>query len=148
MQLDFDWRRLESLSAVALHRILKTRESVFVVEQCCAYQETDDMDLHAWHLSVSAGAELVAYARVVDPGVRYRRPSIGRVLTVAGFRRRKIGRQLMEEAIRFTGQQFPGQGIQISAQFRLRGFYESLGFRVVGASYEEDGILHVDMIRS
>jgi ElaA protein len=51
MKLEFKWSRLESFTALELYQIIKARESVFVVEQHCPYQETDELDLHAWHLS-------------------------------------------------------------------------------------------------
>lgn len=147
MQPEFRWSRLADLTAVQLHAILKAREAVFVVEQRCAYQETDDMDLQAWHLSVVVDGALAAYARVVDPGVKFAEPSIGRVMTVATCRARKLGRALMGEAIRFSEQAFPGAGIRIGAQVHLQAFYASLGFVPVGSPYDEDGIMHVDMVR-
>jgi len=147
MKLDFKWSRLESLTALELFNIIKARESVFVVEQQCPYQETDDMDLLSWHLIASIDKELVAYVRVVDPKVKYEQPSIGRVLTLEKFRNLKIGRSLMNEAIRFTEEQFPNMGIKIGAQVYLQKFYESLGFNVVDKPYDEDGIPHVDMVK-
>lgn len=54
----------------------------------------------------------------------------------------------MAEAIKFTEQKYPGKDIKISAQVYLQKFYESLGFDVVGEPYDEDGILHIDMIMS
>jgi|TARA_R110002050_G_scaffold11210_2_gene38121 ElaA protein len=147
MELDFKWSRLESLSTLELFNIIKARESVFVVEQQCPYQETDDMDLHSWHLSVFLNGELAAYVRVVDPGVKYEQPSIGRVMTLEKFRNLKIGRALMNEAVRFTEEQFPQMGIKIGAQVYLKNFYESLGFEVITEPYDEDGISHIDMIR-
>ncbi|MGB5920173.1 GNAT family N-acetyltransferase [Arcobacter sp.] len=130
-----------------LFNIIKARESVFVVEQQCPYQETDDMDLHSWHLIVSIENELVAYVRVVDPKIKYEQPSIGRVLTLEKFRNLKIGRSLMNEAIRFTEEQFPNMGIKIGAQIYLQNFYESLGFEAASEVYDEDGIPHIDMIK-
>ena len=147
MKLDFKWSRLESLSVLELFEIIKARESVFVVEQQCPYQETDEMDLYSWHLTVFLNDELVAYARVVDPGIKYKQPSIGRVMTVKKFRCLNIGRSLMSEAIRVTEQKFPEMGIKIGAQVYLQGFYESLGFEAVSDPYDEDGILHVHMLR-
>jgi ElaA protein len=147
MKLEFKWSRLESFTALELYEIIKARESVFVVEQNCPYQETDDLDLHAWHLSVSVNGELAAYARVVDPGIKNNQPSIGRVMTLKKFRGLGIGRALMEEAIKFTEQKYPGIGIKISAQVYLQKFYESLGFHAFGESYDEDGIFHIDMIK-
>ena len=147
MKLDFKWSRLESLTALELFEIIKARESVFVVEQQCVYQETDDMDLHSWHLAVTLNGELAAYARVVDAGIKYEQPSIGRVMTLQEFRDLKIGRALMHEAIRFTEQTFPKLGIKIGAQVYLQSFYESLGFEVVSEPYDEDGIPHIDMLK-
>lgn len=147
MQLQFRWSRLESLSALEVFEIIKAREAVFVVEQQCAYQETDDMDLASWHLVVSLNNELVAYVRVVDPGIKYKQPSIGRVMTVKKFRKLTIGRSLMEEAIRFTEYKFPSMGIKIGAQVYLNTFYCSLGFEAVSEEYDEDGIAHVDMVK-
>jgi len=147
MQLEFKWSRLEALSALQLFSIIKAREAVFVVEQQCPYQETDNMDPLSWHLEVTVNGELAAYARVVDAGIKYTQPSIGRVMTVEKFRGAKIGRSLMNEAIRFTEQQFPAMGIKIGGQVYLQHFYESLDFAAVGESYDEDGIAHIDMIR-
>lgn len=148
MKLEYKWSRLESLSVLELFEIIKARESVFVVEQQCPYQETDDMDLHSWHLAVFLKDELAAYVRVVDPGVKYEQPSIGRVMTLEKFRKLNIGRSLMNEAINFTENQFPGMDIKISAQVYLQSFYESFRFEPINSQYDEDGIPHIDMIRS
>lgn len=147
MDLQFQWSRLESMTGLEVHEILQARVAVFVVEQNCPYQEVDDMDLRAWHLRARLDGELAAYIRVVDPGVKYPQPSIGRVMTLAKFRQRQLGRALMAEAIRFTELEYPGQGIQIGAQMRLQQFYASLGFEAVGEAYDEDGIPHLDMVR-
>ena len=147
MKLEYQWTRLESLNALEFHEIIKARESVFVVEQKCAYQEADDMDPQSWHLAVRIEGELAAYIRLVDPGVKYEQPSIGRVLTLKKYRNMKIGRSIMKEAIRFAGQTFPNMDIQIGAQVYAQGFYESLGFTPLSESYDEDGIPHIDMLR-
>ena len=147
MKLNFKWSRLDDLSALELFQIIKARESVFVVEQQCPYQETDDMDLLSWHLTVFVDDELAAYVRVVDPDIKYKQPSIGRVMTLKKFRNLKIGRSLMKEAIRFTEEQFPKMGIKIGAQVYLQDFYKSLGFESASEAYDEDGIDHIDMIK-
>lgn len=148
MALEFKWSRLASFTALELYQIIKAREAVFVVEQNCPYQETDELDPHAWHLSALINGELAAYARVVAPEVNKSQPSIGRVMTLKKFRGQKIGRALMEEAIKFTEQKYPGKDIRISAQVYLQEFYASLGFHAAGEPYDEDGIPHIDMIKS
>lgn len=141
----FRWARLEDLSGPDVHALLSARERVFVVEQACVYHEADDLDPVSWHLTAHLDGALAACARVVDPGMKYDAPSIGRVMTVAAFRGRRLGEALMREAIAGTRVRFPGQAIRISAQAHLLGFYNALGFEAEGEPYLEDGIPHVEM---
>ena len=144
----FRWARLEDLSGPEVHALLSARERVFVVEQACAYQEADDLDPVSWHVTAHVDGALAACARVVDPGMKYDAPSIGRVMTVAAFRGRRLGETLMREAIAGTQARFPGLGIRISAQAYLLGFYTALGFAPEGEPYLEDGIPHLEMWRA
>ena len=82
------------------------------------------------------------------PGRRYEEPSIGRVVVAPEARGRALGRALMQEGIARCRAAWPGRGIRISAQARLERFYRSLGFELVGAEYLEDGIPHIEMLRS
>lgn len=148
MDLVFQWKRLDDLSTREMYSIIQARETVFVVEQECAYQDVDGLDLDSWHLSVLKDGELAAYARVVEPGLKYDEPSIGRVLTLTKFRSLKIGYALVAEAIRFTEAHYPGAGIRIGAQAHLQKFYGSLGFEPVGEIYDEDGIPHIEMVKA
>jgi len=148
MELSFTWSRMDALNSLDLYEIMQARAAVFVVEQNCPYQDADGVDLQSWHLRVRSGSELAAYARVVDPGVNYAQPSIGRVLTLQKFRSLKIGRALVSEAIRFSEATFPGQDIKIGAQAYLQRFYEALGFSAVSDLYDEDGIPHLKMLRT
>lgn len=146
MKPDYKWARLAQLSGIATHEILMARESVFVVEQDCPYQDADEHDAHAWHLVGRIGGELACYARLVDPGHKYDEPSIGRVLTTARFRRQQLGRPLMLELLSRSQALYPTQPIRISAQAYLEAFYQSLGFRQVGQPYLEDNIPHLEML--
>lgn len=147
MHLNYHWSRLHAFTALEMYEVIRVRESVFVVEQQCAYQDADGLDPQSWHLRVTMEGELAAYARVVDPGLKYTEPSIGRVITLPRFRKLQIGRALVAEAIAFTEKHFPGQGIRIGAQAHLEQFYGSFGFQAVGAVYDEDGIAHIDMLK-
>ena len=150
---DFDvrWRcaRLEALAPYELQRIHEARQRVFVVEQRCAFQDADRRDERSAHLTAwSADGELLAYARIVDPGVKYPEPSIGRVLTTAPVRGSGLGRELLRRAIAACGEAFPGRGIRISAQHRLERFYRDAGFVSVGEPYLEDELPHIEMLRA
>ena len=119
---DLSWRcaRLHELGALELQRIHVARQQVFVVEQACAFQDADAADERSAHLCGWArDGALWAYARLVDPGVKYAEPSIGRVLTTTAARGRGLGRELLRRAIAEADARFPGQGLRISAQHRL-----------------------------
>ena len=144
------WSRLPELAAAELYAALAARQQVFAVEQRCAFQDADGHDLHAWHLLAwdddQAMPALAGYLRVLDPGRKYTEPSIGRVLTVPPHRGVGLGRALMVDGIARARRIWPGQPIRIAAQQRLEAFYADLGFRTASAPYDEDGILHVDML--
>lgn len=149
--LFWQWSRFSELRPNDLYAAVRLRESVFVVEQTCAYQDADGRDPQAWHLlgwsDEEDGQRLVAYARIFEPGVRYTEGSIGRVVTAPEVRGTGVGKVLMAEALRRLDGLAPGQTVKIAAQRRLEKFYLELGFRTVSAAYEEDGIIHVDMLR-
>jgi ElaA protein len=133
------------LAAEQLVEILRERVRVFVVEQTCPYQEVDDRDLAARHVMLRCGGRLVAYARIIphDDGVHM---SLGRVLVVKEFRGRGLARRLLRAGIDEIWRLYPGTGIEIAAQHRLKDFYGSFGFTPVSPVYLEDGIPHVDMV--
>jgi len=152
--LQWQWSRLPGLAPVDLYAALAARQAVFAVEQHCAFQDADGLDLHAWHLlgwthaDAAAGGDrmLVCYLRLIDPGRKFAEPSIGRVLTTPAWRGTGQGRAVMIEGLARAALAHPGRAIRIAAQQRLEAFYASLGFRTVSAPFEEDGIAHVEML--
>lgn len=150
-RIAWQWSRFQDLKPEDLYEAVRLRESVFVVEQQCAYADADGRDPAAWHLLGWAEGDgprrLVAYARVFEPGIRYAEGSVGRVVTAAEVRRTGVGRALMSEALRRLEGLAPGQPIRLAAQRYLENFYSGFGFRTASAPYEEDGIIHVDMLR-
>jgi ElaA protein len=142
------WRcvRLEALTPRELQRIHEARQQVFVVEQDCAFQDADRADEHSAHLCAwTKEGELLAYCRIVDPGVKYTEPSIGRVLTTAAVRGTGLGRELLRRSIAASRTAYPGRDIRISAQHRLESFYREAGFVSVGEPYLEDELPHIEM---
>jgi ElaA protein len=138
----------DELTGSMLYEALRLRARVFVVEQTCPYLDCDDRDQAAQHVlgRTEAGA-LVAYCRLLAPGVLYTEPCIGRVVTAPEVRRQGYGRPLMRFAIEAMAARYRGQGIRISAQRYLEAFYAGLGFVAEGEPYLEDGIPHIEMLR-
>jgi ElaA protein len=137
------------LSLLELQFIYMARQQVFALEQRAIYLDADGADEFSWHLGAWGASHRMplAYARLVQPGVKYAEPSIGRVITTAPARGTGLGRELVARAVAQCGLLWPGQGIRISAQSHLARFYAEAGFVAVSGDYMEDGIPHVEMLR-
>ena len=145
MQLNWVLKKFDELSSAELYAILRLRNEVFIVEQNCVYQDADDKDPYSLHLSGWDGESLVAYCRLIPPGIVYSECSIGRVVSSPKYRRSGAGRQLMQTAISKALTHFNYSAIKIGAQVYLKEFYASFGFIQSGEQYFEDGIPHIEM---
>ena len=141
-------KAFNELSPLEVYSILQLRNEVFVVEQNCVYQDCDNTDLQSHHFMGWQQNRLVAYTRLIPPGVVYEEISIGRVVTSPSIRGTKIGKELMIKSIDKIQELFGGSAIKIGAQLYLKNFYESLGFIQCSPTYLEDGIEHIKMIRN
>jgi ElaA protein len=131
------------LDARTAYLLWQLRESVFVVEQACPYQELDGRDLEeaTRHLWVEEEDLPVAYLRVLAEADGTRR--IGRVLTAVPHR----GRGLAERLVRAALEQVGDRPCRLDAQAHLEGWYARLGFERCGEDFVEDDIPHVPMRR-
>lgn len=150
--LTWQWAAFHELTVEELYAILMLRQRVFVVEQRCPYLDIDGKDEGCFHLcgwkgSPDSSRELLAYLRVLPPGVSFPELSLGRIVTAPEVRGTGLGRQLMHKGLAMAEQAFGPQPIRISAQMHLKKFYETFGFRQVSEPYDEDGILHIEMLR-
>ena len=145
--MQWTWSRFATLGVDGLYDALALRCRVFILEQG-PYLDPDGVDRSSAHLlGRDEAGVLTAYLRVVDAGLKYAEPSIGRVIVAPEARAIGLGRSLMQEGIRRCEEAWPGHGIRISAQARLAPFYASLGFQAVGQTYLEDDIAHLEMWR-
>lgn len=149
--LRWQFARFDDLPIRDWYTASAARVDVFVMEQNCPFQDNDGADFMSWHLlgwnEENGGRELAAYCRLVEPGIKFEEPSIGRVVTPRGFRSKGYGKVLVAEAVRRHESLFPGQPNRIGAQQRLEKFYEEFGYRTASDMYIEDGIPHVEMLR-
>jgi ElaA protein len=145
--IQFKIKPFPELSTNELYEMLQLRSEVFVVEQNCVYQDIDGKDQKAIHVLGSSEGILVAYSRLFKPKDYFEYASIGRVIVKASHRDKKLGHELMRVSIDAITTLFQETKITISAQLYLQKFYESHGFVVVGESYLEDDIPHIEMKR-
>ncbi len=153
MNIDWILKKFDQLSSHELYAIMQLRNEVFVVEQDCVYQDADNKDQASYHYmgwlnDQDGNPGLVAYTRLLPPGIAHLEPSIGRVVTSPLVRGTGTGRVLMERSLAEALHLFGDQPIRIGAQVYLVEFYTSLGFQQTGNPYDEDGIEHIEMVKS
>ena len=144
--LSIYFRSYSELSKRELYDIYFLRQEVFIVEQNCVYQDIDQKDHYSYHLLAYDNEILVAYLRIVYPGISYNEPSIGRVVTRMSHRRRGLSKNIVKAAIQKVRDVYNHSNIRISAQEYLIPFYKSLDFVSVGEVYLEDDIPHIEMM--
>jgi len=140
----------QQLTVQQLYDVLQLRVNVFVVEQQCAYRELDEYDRHPETRHVygrNEGGQLIAYARILSPGLRYPEVNLGRFVVRADSRKQGIGHQLLQAALQKISRFWAQTPIRISAQEYLQAFYAQYGFIRVSEMYLEDGIPHVEMVK-
>ncbi|KML13067.1 GNAT family acetyltransferase [Bacillus safensis] len=137
----------EQLSKEDLYLILMERVNVFVVEQTCPYPEIDHRDQEALHLIAKENGTIVAYCRIFQNGIMYKEASIGRILVTQAGRKKGYGKMLLIKALEKLSE-LGETSVKIQAQAYLKSFYESFGFKAVSDVYDEDGIPHLDMVKT
>ena len=149
--LAWQWASFDALSAADVYAMLALRQEVFIVEQECVFPDIDWRDQAAYHLlawQLHDGARLLAgYLRILAPGVKFVECAIGRVVSAPALRGTGVGRQLLAQGLRHAELLYPGQPMRIGAQLHLADFYAGFGFRTASAPYDEDHIMHVEMLR-
>ena len=147
MKITWQLKEFQNLTPLEIYEILQLRSEVFVVEQNCVFLDADNKDQLSYHLQGRADEKLIAYVRILPPGLAYDEPSIGRVVSSPSYRNQGAGIELMKKAIEETTNLFGAQPIMIGAQLYLKKFYENLGFTKCSDIYMEDDIQHIKMIR-
>lgn len=167
-RITWDCREFAALSPADLYALLQLRQRVFVVEQNCPYLDADGFDPACVHLlgwsetpeptdplatepgeftpPSDSAPSLVAYARLIPPGVKYPQSSIGRIATHPRWRGIGLGKELMAQAMDRSRAAGWRGALIIQAQIQLETFYEGFGFKRISEPYVEDGITHVDML--
>lgn len=121
-------------------RDIRTR--VFIEEQGFV-NEFDEIDRTALHLVLFDGDTAVATGRLFPaetPGAMH----IGRVAVLPSHRGRRLGAAVLREleaAARADG----CKTVELSAQTRAAGFYETIGYRQFGEVYLDEYCPHICM---
>ena len=142
-------KSFNELTNKELYKILQLRMEVFAVEQNVVYQDCDNKDFKSYHFIGTLSGEIVAYSRILPPGIAYpEAASIGRVVTSQNVRGQSIGKQLFEKSLEKLYNLFGHTPVIISAQVYLVQFYEKFLFTQQGDIYIEDSIPHITMAKN
>ena len=141
-------KSFSTLTVNELYEILRLRAEVFVVEQTCDYQDLDGKDHDSLHVCGYENEQLMAYARIVNAGISYSEISIGRVVVSPKKRGVGLGKELMIESLAQIQYKFGPNPVRISAQTHLEKFYNEMEFKSTGKAYLEDGIPHIEMLKT
>ena len=140
-------KKFDELTLNELYDILKLRVDIFVVEQNSPYGELDNKDKESIHIFYRENGEITAYLRIIPKFLSYESVSMGRICVKQEFRSRKLGREIVKDAINYIEKDLKEYIITIGAQEYLKDFYASFDFKPVSDIYDEDGIKHLDMQR-
>ncbi|MCF6246123.1 MAG: GNAT family N-acetyltransferase [Desulfobacula sp.] len=148
--MEWQLKLFKELGIDELYELLKLRVDVFVVEQNCPYPEIDEKDRYEKTIHLLGkdhGGTVVAYLRILPPGLSFKEVSIGRVVVAKTARELGLSHKMVQKALGKISLAWPGENIKIGAQLYLKTFYETYGFKPVSDSYLEDGIPHIDMLK-
>ena len=135
-------KRFDELTNEELYQILDLRCKVFVMEQKILYLDTDYKDQKSIHYMIKDQGKVVAYLRLVPPGVKFLEHALSRVVTDPKYRSLGLATLLIHESMNDV----KGFPIRISGQAYLKAYYEGFGFVVVKGPYMEEDILHYEMV--
>ncbi len=137
----------EELTKEELYAVLKLRQQIFIVEQCCPFVDNDDLDQLSVHIWEEQEGEVIAYGRIVPQGTEFDELSVGRFVTATAHRGKGLGRKIVETCLEEAFRRYREQPVRITAQWYLVDFYRTFGFETVGGEFLLDHIPHVFMLR-
>ena len=118
------------------------RETVFIYEQQFTV-EFDDIDAISKHIVLYVNDKPIGVCRVYKDNEYY---IIGRVAILKEYRKDGYGSIIVksaEDLIKSLG----GNLIKLSAQCRIKKFYQSLGYECIGEEYLDEYCPHITMIK-
>lgn len=118
------------------------RQQVFIKEQGFI-NEFDDIDKCAWHLAVYDEEMPLACCRFFR-GDTPNEFIIGRLAVLKEHRGKQLGALMIKEAEKYI-KSIGGEKLSLSAQLRVKGFYEKQGFTASGDTYFDEYCEHIHM---
>ncbi len=126
-----------------LNEAFRIRRCVFTNEQGIAEDRVfDNHDSNAIHVIARNDAFIVGTARVLL--LSEKQAKIERMAVLASFRRRAIGKHMVQ----FIEDEMKNRAVKqiiLHAQYDVMGFYQACGYAKTGKPFQEVGIKHIAM---
>ena len=136
-------KTLKYQDEIAAIRYIRTK--VFQEEQGVASElEFDGLDEDAVHFLAYLNGNAIGTARIRE--INHDTVKIERLAVLPEARGQGVGRQLMTTTLEVISQQHKSLAI-VHAQQYVAPLYQQLGFKIIGGSFSEAGIVHVKMIK-
>ena len=129
-------------STLNLQKCLDIRRRVFIEEQKVPEEhELADSKNSVSFLAIFENKPVgTIRVRFINPN----KTKIERLAVLKECRNKGVGRKLLEKAISFCKEKSV-KGVMMNAQYYLKEYYESFGFKAVGEPFVEAGIKHIEM---
>lgn len=118
------------------------REEVFMKEQGFE-NEFDELDSRSIHVGIYCGDEIAATGRLIVDSEKGTF-TIGRVAVLPQFRHLHLGTEVMRQ-LEQKAKSMGAVTVQLSAQCRVRPFYEKNGYTASGEVYLDEHCEHIHM---
>lgn len=142
-------KSFNELNVNELYEIVKSRYEVFVCEQeiTCEndYDDKDKKCTHLFIIDMKNKEKVIAYCRLLPPGLSYNEASIGRVLVLKEYRNKGIAKMMLTKAVEEIFKRYNTDSIVLSSQTYIKSLYSLIGFKDISDEYEEAGIPHIKM---
>lgn len=140
---DLEIKKVSYLQETSAIKYIRTK--VFQEEQKISSSlEFDGLDETAIHLLAYVKNNPVGTARIRK--ITEHEAKIERLAVIKEFRKQKIGKKLMEAALKILAIDHY-EIVVVHAQEYIKNLYVQLGFEQIGATFAEAGIAHVKMIK-
>lgn len=123
----------------------RIRQSVFIDEQkfTAEFDETDD---RARHYVMYEGEKAIGCCRAYCDEDDPKHWHIGRIAVIPEMRGRGIGFMIVSETEEYI-KKCGAEKVSLSAQLRVKGFYETLGYKTEGDVYYDEYCEHIRMVK-
>ena len=121
------------------------RQTVFIEEQGFK-NEFDDIDAQAYHLVIFDASDNAAIgtARLFTEGSDKSVYTVGRLSVLKAYRKHHLG-SIMLSYLEEKAHQLGAVKLVLSAQYRVRNFYEKQGYHASGEIYLDEYCPHIQM---